>query len=601
MKSKKKIMTTRNIVGMPLVPGCASGNSFVVSRQSLARKAVEKKKVKDVDVEMRKCRTALGVVKKELDFLKDQAFAQLGEEEGAIFQIQSLILEDRDLLEDIEYRIQKKRETFEDAVLVVLDHYEAKFRGVKDRYLQDKFVDVKDVLLRMRNRSYIEEETKSLGRAKNQILVADQIFPSVFIPGLGKSFAAIVTVVGGLGSHAGILAKSFGIPAVGVEKSVIRKIKTGDPIMVDGQSGIVTLNPTDSMMKNCGRKQAKLKSCRTRVGRSAKRRVKSKDEVSLSVLANCGNPTDVVQARENGADGIGLFRTEFVFHDYARFPNEEEQFEIYKGVGKAFAKRTVTIRTLDLGADKSLPYFVLPKQINPYLGWRSLKISFDHPEQFKAQIKAILRAATLGNVRILFPMVNSYEDIVKCKEFVRDSKEDLKRQNKDFLEQTPIGAMIETPAAVARLEDIAPEVDFLSIGTNDLAQHILAVDRDNPRVSEFYIPHHPAVVSTLADIVRCAQKLKKPVTICGEMAQDPYYAQILLGLGLRQFSMVPNFIPLVKHVLRQMSTKKAGESFKRISQMKKAEDIMAHIYAEVDALCPEVDLLTVRKSGERYA
>jgi phosphotransferase system, enzyme I, PtsP len=589
----------KKIEGMPLVPGFASGKSFVVSKQSLAKKAVEKKKVKDIDVEMHKCRTALGEVKKELDFLKDQAFTQLGEEEGAIFQVQSLILEDRDLLEDIEYRIQKKRETFEDAVLVVLDHYEAKFRGVKDRYLQDKFVDVKDVLLRMRNRSYIEEQTKSLGGAKNRILIADQIFPSVFMPGSGQSFAAIVTVVGGLGSHAGILAKSFGIPAVGVAKSVIRKIKTGDPVMVDGQRGIVTLDPTDSMMKNCERKQAKLKSCRTRLDRSAKRAVKSKDEVSISVLANCGNLIDVAQARENGADGIGLFRTEFVFHSYARFPNEEEQFEIYKGIAKAFAKGTVTIRTLDLGADKSLPYFVLPKQINPYLGWRSLKISFDHPEEFKNQIKAILRAATSGNLQLLFPMVNSYGDIVRCKEFVRDCEEDLRVQGKGFMERIPIGAMIETPAAVVCFEDIAQEVDFISIGTNDLAQHILAVDRDNPRVSEFYIPHHPAVVFTIADIVKRARKLKKPITICGEMAQDPYYARLLLGLGLRQFSMVPSFIPLAKHVLRQMSTKEAGESFKKISQMRRAEEIMAHIYHEVDALCPEIDFLTIKKPGER--
>lgn len=568
-------------------PGVAVGAAFVVLRHPPIPAGKTLPEL-DAEAELDKLRDSIGEVKKELAFLKDQVSSDLGEEQSAILDVQMLVVEDIHFVQEIEKIIREQRWTYEAAIGEVLRLYEEKFERAANAYLRDKFFDVKDVLLRMLDRGYLRERQKALSKLRNCILVSEQILPTTLLGFNKKAFDGIVTVTGGLGSHAVILARSYGIPAIGVAKGVTKRIQDGDVVFLDGYESALYINPDEAARQRFQRETEDFKAYHLRIERHAAEKAKTHDGVELKITANCGNLDDLNQALATGAEGVGLFRTELMFYSKPRMPTEDEQYALYRKAAETFPDKTVTIRTLDLGGDKALPYFLLPKQVNPYLGWRSLKISFDHPHEFKIQIKAILRAGCHGRIQMLFPMVTNYSDVSKCREYIAMCEEELREEAKPFDENMQIGAMIETPSAVTCLAHILPEVNFISIGTNDLIQHILAVDRDNPRVSEFYVAHHPAVLMSLKTILTAAAEAHCPVSLCGEMASQVIYTKILLGLGLRRFSVAPSLVPILKDVLRHLDARKAEAMAAEILKMKTSEEIIAQLRSEMDHAYPDM-------------
>jgi phosphotransferase system enzyme I (PtsI) len=573
--------------GFALTPGVAFGEAFVLKPQrTLPQK--EELSIEDVSGEIEKFTHTLSIIKEELLFLQKQVAGDIGEAEGAIFEFQMRILEDVELMEKIVLAIRDKKMKVGQAIEHVLIQAESEYGGIKNSYFKDKFMDIRDVLTKLKDHHCHRGAAGFIENGADKILVTNEVDPSIIPPSPRQKIMGLVTTVGGLGSHATILARSYGIPGVGLTSEVIDKVKDGDRILIDGQTGKIFVNPSSDLLDDYQHTIRAFEQYRERVVKQATQAVKTKDGVSISINANCCTEVDLNQAKENGADGVGLFRTEFMFYVHATFPTETEQFEIYKEILTRFPDKPIVFRTLDIGGDKFLPYFSMPKQLNPFLGWRALKISFELPLLFKTQIKAILRAAQWGQARILFPMVTSYQDVIKVKEYIFLCKEELTKEGIEFNPHVPCGAMIEIPSAVSCLEDIAQEVDFLTIGTNDMTQHLLAVDRNNPRVAPFYISHHPAMIFVLEEIVRKAGLLGKPVSLCGEMASNPYYAILLFGLGITNLSMVPSYVPIMKDIVRNISLKEAREVAAYVKKLKYSHQILLYLKEKTIGLYPDV-------------
>ncbi len=573
--------------GFALTPGVAYGKAFVLDPERISGEQ-EKSSIEDVSGEIEKFKKTLSLIKEELLSLQTQVSSDIGEAEGAIFEFQAQILNDVELMESIMRAIRDKKVKMARAIDHVLDQTEHKFDSIRSPYFKDKFMDIRDVLLKLKEHGRLQGVRGLFETVTECILFTNEVSPSFIPPSSTQKTKGLVTMVGGLGSHATILARSYGIPAVGLTGEVIEKVKDGDQILIDGHAGVIFVNPAPDVLEGYQHTIREYEIYRAKVVKRASEVGRTMDGVPFAINANCCTEADIAQAKANGADGIGLFRTEFMFYVHAAFPSEAEQFEIYKEILTRFPDKPVVFRTLDIGGDKFLPYFSMPHQLNPFLGWRSLKISFELPDLFKAQIKALLRAAKWGRAQILFPMVTSYHDIVKVKEYISVCKKELAAKGIEFNPKVPCGAMIETPSAVVCLNDIAAEVDFITIGTNDLTQHLLAVDRNNPRVAPFYISHHPAMILVIEEIIRKATLLGKPISLCGEMASNPYYAILLLGLGLTSLSMAPSFIPVMKDLIRNISLGDAKNLADHVKGLKYSREIFEYLKEKTVELYPEV-------------
>ncbi|OVE75535.1 phosphoenolpyruvate--protein phosphotransferase [bacterium F11] len=573
--------------GFPLSPGVVFGDVLIIGEE-IPYKSNENGSIEDIELELDLFRGALSKIKEELIFIHKQVSSEIGKLEAAIFEAQIKILEDTALLNQIERTIENRKWRFEISIDHVLNYYQTEFSKVENPLFRDKIHDLKDVLSKIKKHGRKKEAEKTLDESSEKILIAKEIYPSLIPPSSRQKIIGLVTVVGGMGSHAAALARSYGIPAVGLSPNEIRKLKNNSKILIDGHGGHIFIKPSTDILLEYKHTKREFEQYKSKVNQLAFKDSRTKDGVPIYIDANCGTMADVKQAMDYGADGIGLFRTELMFYIYGRFPSEEEQFQIYKEIFEAFKGKPVTIRTLDIGGDKILPYFVIPKQLNPFLGWRSLKISFEQPEIFKDQIKAILRAAQYGNGRILFPMVTSFNDIVKAKEYVAICGEELRKQGIDFTPHIQCGAMVEVPAAIFGLKDILQVADFVTIGTNDLIQHLLAVDRNNPKVAPFYLPHHPSVLAALSEIIKMANLAEKSVSLCGEMASNPIYLPLLIGLGLKKLSMVPNYIPIIKDIARAVDHKKTHKFVEELRSLKSADAIEEKLSDITKEWYPEV-------------
>jgi phosphoenolpyruvate-protein phosphotransferase len=434
-----------------------------------------------------------------------------------------------------------------------------------------------------------------LETAEPVILVAPEILPSQALAFQRLKIAGIVTEAGGSTGHAAILARSLGIPSISGLRGIHREVATGDLLAVDGREGHLYVNPGAEVEAAYRKLQREYVDIRDRLVENRDQQPVSPDGTAVELLANVNGVDDAVMAARAGATGVGLYRTEYLFLSHPTVPDEEEQLAAYKEVIDAAPGRAVTIRTLDLGGDKHVPYFGQQREANPFMGWRSIRLSSAYPEFFQTQLRAILRAGLEGHVSLLFPMVSTLEEVHRLKKLVERTRAKLRAEGVPQGESIPLGVMLEVPSAALCIDAILEEVDFISIGSNDLIQYVMAADRDNPRVAHLCEPFSPAIMRLLCQIIRACRRRGKPVTLCGEMAGRPRCFLPLFGMGLRRLSMSPAFVPPIKELVRCVDLGTARHIAARVLKMKTVREIRGFLTRRAKMICPNVAFLDMRK------
>ncbi|MGE5819134.1 MAG: phosphoenolpyruvate--protein phosphotransferase, partial [Deltaproteobacteria bacterium] len=512
---------------------------------------------------------------------KSRMSSLISKEEGAIFDVYRLILEDPAIIQQIEEQIRHEGCTAEYAIRVVFESYLQSISEIDDSYLRERTTDVKDAAQRLlENLSGAINDGANI--PKDAVLVAEDLSPADLSMIEGDKFKGIVLATGGVTSHASILAKSFEIPSIVAVENLTETVHQGDLLIVDGNAGCAYVNPGHEIVREYDRLEREYVALNRALEGLKDSPAETLDGHRVSLYANVGLLSDVAFAQLHGAQGIGLYRTEIAFLAHRDFPSEEEQYALYKRVVEGMAGKPVTIRTLDIGADKYPSYMrSVTAEPNPFLGWRSIRISLEVEEIFKTQLRAILRVGELGRVRLLVPMVSGLEEILKVKELLAEAKAELEREGTPFDRRMELGVMVEVPSAVQLADRFLREVDFLSIGTNDLIQYILAVDRSNRRVAGLYEPCHPAVLAALMTTIEAGKRQGKRVAMCGEMAGDPLCVLLLLGMGLEEFSMGSLYIPVIKKAIRSITYQAAKSTAQIVLRMDTVGEIKRYLFEQM--------------------
>jgi phosphotransferase system enzyme I (PtsP) len=571
------------LVGLAASPGFGRGRAFVLTpRMDLT--AIQKKRARNPQREIERFRGAVERGIEQINVLKQRMSNLISREEGAIFDVYRLILEDPAIIQQIEAQIRKENYVAEYAVRLVFEQYLSSISQIQDDYLKERTGDVKDAAQRLlENLSGTPDQ--HIAVPSDAVLVAEDLSPADLSMLEGDRFRGIALSTGGVTTHASILAKSFEIPSVVAIEGLMDIVHQGDSVIVDGNSGALYVNPNPEVVREYDRLERDYAALNRELEELKDEPAETVDGHRVSLYANIGLLSDIAFAHLHGAQGVGLYRTEIPFLAHRDFPSEEEQYALYKRVVEGMAGKPVTVRTLDIGADKYPSYMRSTRaEPNPFLGWRSIRISLDVEEIFKTQLRAILRAGTLGRVRLLIPMISSLEEVLKVKELLAEAKDELQRESTPFDLNMELGIMVEVPAAVQLAERLLREVDFLSIGTNDLIQYILAVDRSNRKVANLYEPLHPAVLAALYSTIQTGKREGKRVGMCGEMAGDPIYALVLLGMGLEEFSMGSLFVPVVKKTIRSVSYESAKSMARIVLEMDTAGEIKRYLFEQMREL-----------------
>jgi phosphotransferase system enzyme I (PtsP) len=568
------------LTGQAASIGFGHGTVHIV-RPRMDLRSVKRQRTKNVAREIEKFRSAIEKAMEQINDLKRRMSALISNEAGAIFEVHRLILDDPVILQQIEERIREGHYEAAYAVSSVFQEHLQSFVQIGDQYLKERAEDIRDVAQRVLE-NITGKRWEKLALPKEAILVAEDLSPADVTLIEGNRFRGIVLSMGGVTSHASLLAKSFEIPTVVAVEGLLETVREGDSLIVDGNSGVVYINPNQEIMREYDRLEREYLDFSRQLDESRDLPAETLDGHPVSLCANIGLLNDISFAHMHGAQGVGLYRTEIPFLAHHDFPREDQQFSIYRRVVEGMEGKPVTIRTLDIGADK-YPSYVRrgPSEANPFLGWRSIRVSLEVSEIFKTQLRAILKVGVLGQVRLLIPMVSSLEEILKVKEILAEVKSGLEREGVPFDRQMELGIMVEVPSAVQLIKSLVREVDFLSIGTNDLIQYLLAVDRGNRRVAGLYEPLHPAVISALMQVVQAAKKTGKRVGMCGEMAGDPLATLLLIGMGLDEFSMESLSIPVVKKVIRSINYQAAKTSVQTVLHMETVGEIKSYLFGQM--------------------
>lgn len=511
---------------------------------------VKRARIEDSEAEVKRVKEAVEVSKKQLGRLYDKAVREVGEASAAIFEVHQMMLEDEDYLESMENMIRTELVNAEYAAAATGDNFAEMFAAMDDEYMKARSADVKDISERL-VRNLSGEEDNDLSSMEPSVIVADDLSPSETVQMDKEKILAFVTVHGSTNSHTAILARMMNIPAlIGVPMD-LNGLKTGMTAVVDGFSGQVIFEPEEDVRKETEKRMQEEAEKQKLLEELKGKENITPDGRKINIYANIGSVGDLGYVMENDAGGIGLFRSEFLYLGRNDFPTEEEQFQAYKQAVQTMAGKKVIIRTLDIGADKQVDYFNLGKEENPALGYRAIRICLKQPEIFKAQLRALFRAAVYGNLSVMYPMITSTEEVEKIYAIVAEVEEELKKQEVQYKipEQ---GIMIETPAAVMISDRLAEMVDFFSIGTNDLTQYTLAIDRQNEQLDDFYNPHHEAVLRMIRMVVENAHKCGKWAGICGELGADLTLTEQFVRMGVDELSVAPSMILKLRKVVREM-------------------------------------------------
>lgn len=576
--------------GIGVSPGIAMGEVSLAERVIFTSRK-ESVSAFQVEDEIQRLKRAIEQTKQELAKIKEKIREKIGEEHAFIFDAHLLILQDRSLFSNLERIIKEDKAKAEWALSQVHRMYEKVFESINDEYFRQRMSDVSDVLAKIYRNLELKKEDKKDDH-EEKILVAHDLLPSEAASRLSQgNVLAVALDMGGQTSHTAILARSLNIPTVVGLHNITQRVRNRDFLIVDGTDGEVMVNPPLAIKKEFSSKKEKYDNYRKELKKIAKLKSLTLDEVKFFPMANIELPEEISHAISFGAEGIGLFRSEFIYLQSTSLPTEEDHFSIYSRLAKETYPFPVYIRTIDIGGEKTLPQLKIEKEPNPALGLRAIRFSLKNRDLFKIQLRAILRASVLKNVRILIPMITEIEEVGEVKLLFEEIKEELETKRIKFDRGIPLGIMIEVPAAAAITDLLVKEVDYLSIGTNDLIQYYLAVDRSNEFVSYLYKPLHPSVLRLIRFIIEAAHREKKDVTICGEMAADPLSAIVLLGFGLRKFSMNPIFIPRIKKVLRSVEHKTVQRIIRQAMNLKTAQEIEEYIIEKILVRHPDAFLM----------
>lgn len=560
--------------GLGTSPGIGIGKIFLYKEIKFE---IEKNNIDDPKSELERFHNSMERAKEEIDILYNKTLETVGEKEAEIFSAHKMMLEDPEFIKGVEDKIEAEGVNAPWAVQETANSFIALFENIEDEYLKARAADLKDVSNRVLRILLNKESVDLLSIDEKSIIVAEDLTPSDTAAMNKEMVVGIVTELGGRTSHTSIIARTLEIPAVAGIDAITQKVKHGDTMIIDGESGDIILNPSESEIENYNKifqEQERLKeSLKEMVGKETV----SKDGHKVELVGNIGTPSDVDKVLEKDGEGVGLFRSEFLYMDSDSLPTEEEQFESYKEVAVKLQDKPLVIRTLDVGGDKEIPYLNLPKEMNPFLGYRAIRVGLDRPEILITQLRAIYRASHYGNIKIMFPMISSIEELRRAKEIAKGVREDLKAENIPFSEEVEIGIMVEIPAVAVHAKAFAKEVDFFSIGTNDLIQYTTAVDRGNQNISSLYNQYHPAVLRLIKMTIDGGHEEGIWVGMCGEVAGDKKLAPVLLGMGLDEFSMSAGSILRARYQIRNTSKEEIEPHIETILNLSTSIDVENYI------------------------
>lgn len=564
----------KRLTGIAASDGVAIAPVYLLTEPDLSFEAVT---IEDYATEVARLEQAIVQTTEEITAIRDIAKESLGEEEAQVFEAHLLVVADPEFTGQVKSQIETDKVNAETALKNVSDMFIQIFASMEDNpYMQERAADIKDVSERMLAALLGVKIPSPATINEEVIVIAHDLTPSDTAQ-LNKKFVkAFVTNIGGRTSHSAIMARSLEIPAIVGSKSITTSVKDGDIIIVDALDGVVILKPTAEEITHYEAKRAAYDDQKTEWAKLVEADSVTKDGKHIELAANIGTPKDVVGVLENGADGIGLYRTEFLYMDSADFPTEDEQYKAYKSVLESMNGKGVVVRTMDIGGDKELPYLHLPEEMNPFLGYRAIRISLDQTDMFKTQLRALLRASVHGDLRIMFPMIATLQEFRSAKKIYDEMKTELISEGVEVSETIQVGIMVEIPAAAVLAKQFAKEVDFFSIGTNDLIQYTMAADRMNERVSYLYQPYNPSILTLIKNVIDASHAEGKWTGMCGEMAGDQTAVPLLLGMGLDEFSMSATSILQTRSLISKLDSEKmVALADKAINECGTAEEVVA--------------------------
>ena len=565
----------RTFRGIPVSAGVCRGKILVVDH---SRPLVGSRQLTnaELDEEVNRLEKALVQTRHQILEVQRRVSAAMGAEEGGIFDAHLLVLEDRTLLDEVVRVIREKKVNAEYAFHSVAERYAASLASIEDDYLRERATDMRDVTTRVLNNLLgLEQETDLRNLREPCIVISHDLTPSNTAQLDKRMVLGFATDVGSKTSHTAIMARSLRIPAVVGLADASCKLETGQYALLDGFNGLIIVNPTDQTLFEYGQLLRKQVSLQEKLRDILLKPAVTLDGHRVTLSANIESSKDADAVKTNGAEGVGLFRTEYLFLNRELPPSEDQQYEAYCEAARALKPMPVVIRTLDLGGDKLLAHMPLPRELNPFLGWRAIRLCLEERDLFREQLRAILRASAEGNVKMMYPMISGLDELNKANALVEEYKAELRQEKIPFDETLEVGAMIETPSAVIIAESLAKRLKFFSIGTNDLIQYSLAVDRMNDKIAHLYEPTHPAIVRLLKATVDAAHRHNVWVSVCGEMASDPALAPLLLGLGVDELSASPPLVPPLKFLIRRLKLSEAKELAAFALESESAGEILA--------------------------